>query len=246
MRQYTIPGRLVAAGLALAVAGGCASKSRVADGSGRSVDPKYGVSASQRVIADGRPIPKGGGSYRVGQPYTIGGKRYVPREDPNYDETGIASWYGEDFHGRRTANGEIYDMNAISAAHTVLPMPSYVRVTNLENGRSLVVRVNDRGPFHDDREIDMSARAADLLGFKSKGLARVRVEYLGRADLAGSDDRQLAATLREGRSASFGRSWRWRLFANRDDGLTTGSLGDPAEFDPRDAYITRSESTVSP
>jgi rare lipoprotein A len=223
-------GRLLAAGLLVAFAAGCSSKSRVADNSGGSVDPKYGVSASAHVIADGRPIPKGGGSYRVGQPYTIAGKRYVPREDTDYDETGIASWYGDDFHGRKTANGEIYDMNAISAAHTVLPMPSYVRVTNLENNRSLIVRVNDRGPFHDDREIDLSARAADLLGFRGKGLARVRVEYVGRAALEGSDDRQLAATLREGRTASVRRGW-W-LFAGRDDGLTTGSLGG---FERRDA-----------
>jgi rare lipoprotein A len=237
MRQVRVSGRLVVAGLVLVVAGGCASKSRVAE---RSVDPKYGVTASQRVIADGRPIPKGGGSYRVGQPYTIAGKRYVPREDTSYDETGIASWYGDDFHGRKTANGEIYDMNAISAAHTTLPMPSYVRVTNLQNNRSLIVRVNDRGPFHDDREIDLSSKAAELLGFRDRGLAQVRVEYVGRAAIEGSDDRQLAATLREGRAASLRRGWG--LFASRDEGLTTGSLGASAERDARDDYIRRSEA----
>jgi rare lipoprotein A len=166
-----------------------------------SVDPKYGVSASPRVVSLGEPVPRGGGTYRVGRPYTIAGITYVPEENPRYRAEGIASWYGEDFHGRRTANGEIYDMTALSAAHTTLPMPSYVRVTNLENARSIVVRVNDRGPFHDNRLIDLSARTADVLGFKGKGLARVRVEYVGRADLEGSDDRRLMATLREGAPA---------------------------------------------
>jgi rare lipoprotein A len=241
MRSVCVSSRLLAIGLLATSLAGCSSQSRVSENRGGSVDSRYGVSASARVIADGRPIPKGGGSYRVGQPYTIAGKRYVPREDPNYDETGIASWYGDDFHGRKTANGEIYDMNAISAAHTTLPMPSYVRVTNLETNRSLIVRVNDRGPFHDEREIDLSARAADLLGFKEKGLARVRVEYVGRADLEGSDDRQLAATLKEGRAASLRRGW-W--FASRDDNLMTGSLGASAEFDTRDDYIRRSEGDV--
>ncbi len=167
----------------------------------RTVDPKYGVAASPRVIDDGRPIPKGGGVYRVGNPYTIAGRLYVPGEDPNYRAEGIASWYGSDFHGRRTANGEIYDMHAISAAHPTLPIPSYVRVTNLSNQRSLIVRVNDRGPFKDNRIIDLSAKSAEVLGFRGKGLARVRVEYVGRASLDGSDDRKLLATLRHGHPA---------------------------------------------
>src|SRR5690606_901066 len=114
----------------------------------------------------------------------------------NYRAEGIASWYGSDFHGRRTANGEIYDMHAISAAHPTLPIPSYVRVTNLANRRSLIVRVNDRGPFKDNRVIDLSAKSAEMLGFRGNGLARVRVEYVGRASLDGSDDRRLMATLR--------------------------------------------------
>jgi rare lipoprotein A len=162
----------------------------------RMVDPKYGVAASPRVIEEGQPVPKGGGVYRVGNAYTVAGRTYVPETDPNYRAEGIASWYGRDFHGRRTANGEIYDMDAISAAHPTLPIPSYVRVTNLANRRSLVVRVNDRGPFKDDRVIDLSSKSADLLGFRGNGLARVRVEYVGRASLDGSDDRRLAATLR--------------------------------------------------
>ncbi len=116
------------------------------------------------------------GVYKVGNPYKVRGRWYRPKEDPYYDRTGIASWYGPKFHGHLTANGETFDMNEFSAAHTTLPMPSYVKVTNLENGRSLVVRVNDRGPFVDNRIIDMSRRAAQELGFAMKGTAKVRVE----------------------------------------------------------------------
>ena len=165
------------------------------------LDTKYGVSASERLVEDGEPIPKGGGTYRVGKPYVIGGRTYVPEEDPNYRGEGIASWYGDDFHGRLTANGEIFDMHSISAAHPTLPLPSYVRVTNLANKRSLIVRVNDRGPYADNRIIDLSVKAAQLLDFHERGLAKVRVEYVGRAPLGGSDDRQLIATLREGDAA---------------------------------------------
>jgi rare lipoprotein A len=165
------------------------------------VDPKYGVETSPRVIAEGQPIPKGGGTYRVGKPYTVGGRSYVPEENINYRAEGMASWYGDDFHGRLTANGEIFDMNSISAAHPTLPMPSYVRVTNLANHRSIVVRVNDRGPYHGDRVIDVSVKTAKLLGFYGDGLVRVRVEYVGRAPLEGSDDRKLIATLRNGAPA---------------------------------------------
>ena len=162
------------------------------------VDPKYGVSASARVIEPGQPVPKGGGTYRVGKPYTVSGRVYVPEENINYSEEGMASWYGDDFHGRYTANGEIFDMNSISAAHPTLPMPSYVRVTNLRNRKSIVVRVNDRGPYANNRIIDLSVQTAKLLGFYGHGLAKVRVEYVGRAPIAGSDDRKLMATLRDG------------------------------------------------
>jgi rare lipoprotein A len=166
------------------------------------LDPKYGVSASPRVIEPGQPVPKGGGTYRVGKPYVVGGKTYYPAENKRYRHEGTASWYGDDFHGRLTANGEIYDMDGISAAHPTLPMPSYARVTNLRNGRSLIVRINDRGPFHEGREIDLSSKAAQLLDFRRRGTARVRVEYVGPASLDGSDDRKLMATLREGTPAS--------------------------------------------
>ena len=146
-------------------------------------------------------MPKGGGTYRVGKPYTVAGRVYVPEEDVNYREEGLASWYGDDFHGRLTANGEVFDMASLSAAHPTLPMPCYARVTNLSNGKSLIVRVNDRGPYHGNRVMDVSSRAADLLEFKGNGIARVRVEYVGRAPLEGSDDRQLIATLRTGAPA---------------------------------------------
>ena len=172
----------------------CASSGKFAS----RVDPKYGVSSSPRVVAMGEPVPKGGGTYRVGKPYTVAGRVYVPEEDPSYRAEGMASWYGDDFHGRLTANGEVFDMASLTAAHPTLPIPSYARVTNLSNGKSLIVRVNDRGPYHGNRLIDVSNKAAELLEFKGNGVARVRVEYVARAPLEGSDDRQLVATLRTG------------------------------------------------
>jgi rare lipoprotein A len=126
---------------------------------------------------------------------------YFPQADPNYRAEGLASWYGSDFHGRLTANGEVYDMHSLSAAHPTLPMPSYARVTNIANRRSVIVRINDRGPYHANREIDLSGKAAEVLGFRDHGVARVRVEYVGAAPLEGSDDRVLMATLREGTPA---------------------------------------------
>jgi rare lipoprotein A len=187
-------GVMVLGCLALAA---CSSSSKLTS----RVDPRYGVAASPRVVEPGQPVPKGGGVYRVGKPYMVGGREYVPEENRNYRAEGLASWYGDDFHGRLTANGEIYDMEAISAAHPTMPMPSYARVTNVSTGKSLIVRVNDRGPYHANREIDVSSRAADLLGFKSRGTARVRVEYVGPAPIEGTDDRILMATLRDGQPA---------------------------------------------
>ncbi|MGD0191947.1 MAG: septal ring lytic transglycosylase RlpA family protein [Rhizomicrobium sp.] len=128
-------------------------------------------------------IPPSAGIYKIGNPYQIDGTWYYPREEPDYDETGIASWYGPTFHGKRTANGEVFDSTAVTAAHRTLPMPVNVRVTNLDNGRSIVVRVNDRGPYARGRIIDLSARAAQLLGFYGVGTAKVRVTYVSRAPL---------------------------------------------------------------
>jgi rare lipoprotein A len=128
---------------------------------------------------------QGGGHYKIGNPYQINGIWYYPAENENYDSVGIASWYGPGFHGKETANGEIFDENQISAAHPTLPMPVIARVTNLENGKSVILRINDRGPFAAGREIDLSKKAAEVLGFKEKGTARVRVQYVGRAPLEG-------------------------------------------------------------
>jgi rare lipoprotein A len=152
--------------------------------------------ASQKVVADGQPVPRGGGQYLVGRPYRVAGKTYVPTENPSYTAVGMASWYGAAFHGRRTSNGEIYDMASITAAHPTMPLPSYARVTNLANGYSVIVRVNDRGPFHGGRVMDVSSRTADILDFKGAGTAKIKVEYVGRAPMEGSDDNSLLASLR--------------------------------------------------
>jgi rare lipoprotein A len=163
---------------------------RTVGGVSRSVfsEDDYGVSTSPRVATD--DVPKGGGTFKLGEPYKVAGRWYVPRENPNYDETGVASWYGADFHGRRTANGEVFDANALTAAHPTLPLPCYAEVTNLDNGRTVLVRVNDRGPYVNDRVIDMSYASAKALGYTSQGRARVRVRYAGRAPLNGDDSRE--------------------------------------------------------
>lgn len=148
-----------------------------------SKKPKY----SPRVVKLGQPVPKGGGRYKVGKPYQVAGVWYTPKENPYYDKRGIASWYGEEFHGRRTANGEVFDMYALSAAHPTLPLPSYVEVTNMRNGRRLIVRVNDRGPYKHDRVIDLSKKVSQLLGFYRQGTAPVRVRYIGRAPIDGNN-----------------------------------------------------------
>jgi len=129
--------------------------------------------------------PPNHGTYKVGVPYEINGTWYYPKEDPSYDETGVASWYGPNFYEKATANGETYHAGDLTAAHRTLPMPVNVRVTNLDNGKSLVVRVNDRGPFAKGRIIDLSEHAAELLGYKTAGTARVRVQFVSRADLEG-------------------------------------------------------------
>jgi len=139
-------------------------------------ETEFLIHSAKRVT--GAIEPPAQPTYKVGQPYQIQGIWYYPAEDYDYDETGIASWYGAQFHGRKTANGEVYDMNTLTAAHRTLPMPSYVRVTNLENGRSLILKVNDRGPFARGRVLDVSRRGAQLLGFHNDGTARVRVQIM--------------------------------------------------------------------
>ena len=148
--------------------------------------------------------PAGFGQRLVGRPYSVAGKHYVPRPmRPGTTLTGNASWYGSAFHGRRTANGEVYDMRALSAAHPTMPLPSYARVTNTRNGHSVIVRVNDRGPFHAGRVLDVSQKVAEVLAFRNAGTGQVKVDYLGPASLTGSDDALLLASLRtDGRPAT--------------------------------------------
>ncbi len=185
-------------------------------------DADLGVAASPRLTSSDS-VPKGGGVYKVGKPYQVAGRWYVPREVERYDQSGIASWYGAAFHGRRTANGEIYDMNALTAGHPTLPLPSYAYVTNLDNGRTILVRINDRGPYVANRLIDLSRRSAAELGYKRHGLARVRVRYAGRAPLNGND-------LAERRHLAQQPWYRGNVNVARVEtsDISTGTIADPA------------------
>ena len=165
------------------------------------------------------PPSGAGGRYKVGAPYQIKGLLFTPRDEPGYDRQGIASWYGPDFHGRKTANGEVYDMNALTAAHPTLPIPSYAQVTNLATGRTLLVRINDRGPYAHDRIIDMSRQSARLLGFHDQGTTRVRVAYVGPAPLDGNEAREQRFLAAQG--------WYRRAYA------LGGAGGDAAAMKPR-------------
>src|SRR5579883_2008333 len=169
MRNFRRGALLLTTALAGAALAGCA-------------ETTFAVNAAKEATASSN---RQQGIYKIGEPYQINGVWYHPAEDYNYDETGIASYYGGEqtgvnFHGRLTAHGEVYDMNSLTAAHRTLPMPCLVRVTNLENGRAIVVRVNDRGPYARGRIIDMSRRAAQLLGYEGVGTARVRVQILAQ------------------------------------------------------------------
>ena len=198
---------LLLLGVGAAVLAGCAQQPEKKKRSKEYFPSSIYGRASDRVVEEGEPVPRGGGQYLVGRPYTIAGKTYVPTERPSQSQTGMASYYGGAFHGRRTANGEVYDMNSVSAAHPTMPLPSYVRVTNTRNGRSIIVRVNDRGPFHSTRVMDVSARVAEALDFKRFGTAPIKIDYIGKAGLAGSDDAKLMATLRtDGKPATLNGS----------------------------------------
>jgi rare lipoprotein A len=155
---------------------------------------EFGVAVSPRVTRTKFP-PRGGGRYLGQKPYVVAGVTYKPVEGPGYLARGKASWYGHDFHGRRTANGEIFGAFYLTAASPVLPIPSYARVTNLENGRSILVRVNDRGPYLKGRVIDLSYEAASILDYVNKGSAQVEVRYVGPAPLGGDDTRMLRASV---------------------------------------------------
>lgn len=173
------------------IAAGCSSS--------KKKDPFAGIGSPYYSKAG--PLPKGGGRYHVGKPYEVAGVWFTPKEQPGYDKVGVASWYGPQFHRRMTSNGEWFDMNELTAAHATLPLPSYAKVTNLQNGRSVVVRVNDRGPFVDTRVIDMSRRSAEVLGFKPQGMTKVRVQYIGPAPL-NDQGQHLAAMNRELRNGT--------------------------------------------
>lgn len=179
---------LVVAGLGLVAC----SETKIAVHAAKKISRE--IAAEPEAPASEPAATAASGTVKIGRPYEVAGVWYYPKADPGYDETGIASWYGAPFHGRLTANGERYDMNALSAAHKTLPLPSLVRVTNLQNGRSLKIRVNDRGPFVHGRIIDVSRRAAQLLGFQRAGTARVRVEAAGQlvAKAATSEEERTA------------------------------------------------------
>lgn len=176
-------------------------------------ESEYGVKASPRVTFSKTNVRRGGGRDQLGKPYQVRGKWYYPKEDKRYAKVGSASWYGDAFHGRLTANGEVYDTTHLTAAHPTMPLPSYARVTNLKNGSSVIVRVNDRGPYHDGRIIDLSQRAAEMLDYTRTGTANVKVEYVGRAPLDGQDDQYLMASYRPGNRAP-----------DPSDGLPTGVM----------------------
>jgi rare lipoprotein A len=206
----------------------------------------YGA-ASQKVVEDGEPVPRGGGRYLVGKPYMIAGRVYTPTEVAmNASQTGKASWYGAAFHGRRTSNGEVYDMRSLTAAHPTWPLPSYVRVTNTGNGRSMIVRLNDRGPFHAGRIMDVSSRVADALDFKRMGTANLKIDYVGKAGLAGSDDQLLMASLRtDGRPAVLDGAQPTMIAAAEPERKSTRPEGPSwSFFQPESAPAATQETTT--
>ncbi|KWT66761.1 Rare lipoprotein A precursor [Hyphomicrobium sulfonivorans] len=238
---------VTACAAALAACSGSSGVSPVTTGSLGSAkvgttESELGVAASPRLVNSGT-VPKGGGVYKVGKPYQVAGRWYYPKEEPNYDRSGTASWYGAAFHGRKTSNGEIYDMHALTAGHPTLPMPSYAYVTNLQNNRTILVRINDRGPYAKDRMIDLSMRSAEALGFRQKGLAKVRVRYAGRAPLNGDDTRE--------RQFLMAQAWSGGINIAQSataGSITTASLGGPASSNStsgRTAVATAATSVMA-
>ncbi|MGN6548909.1 MAG: septal ring lytic transglycosylase RlpA family protein [Pararhizobium sp.] len=205
----------------------------------------YGVDASPRVTTE-KTVRPGGGRYQLGDAYKIAGRWYMPKKNKSYDKVGLASWYGPNFHGRLTANGEIYNEYGLTAAHPTLPLPSYARVTNEVNGDSVIVRINDRGPFASNRIIDLSAEAAGLLHMKRAGVAKVRVQFVGMAPLEGDDNSFLMASYHpgDGEPATDTGASGTLLAMNEAPapdasagtaslpGVTTASAGEPAQGVP--------------
>ena len=194
---------------------GCASK---------GTPELSGLSPQAQAIV----IKNYGGVYKIGNPYKIMGKWYYPKEDYSYSEVGMASWYGEDFHAKRTANGETYDMNTLTAAHRTLPLPSIVRVTNLENGRSLVLRVNDRGPYAIERIIDISKRGAQLLGYQTKGITKVRVDILA------DESKALKAALLGQKVPDISKIPVMKTSSSEENSLNTAFYVQAASFSQKD------------
>jgi rare lipoprotein A len=180
---------LLTVGLTLA---GCSSEKPKRSA---KLDPFAGI-GSPYYKGKGK-IPFAGGHYQLGQPYQVAGRWFTPHEQPGYDKTGLSSWYGEAFHRRQTSNGEWFDMATLTAAHPTLPLPSYAKVTNLENGRTVIVRINDRGPFVDTRVLDVSKRVAEILGYKQQGIGKIRVQYIGPAPLNDKKGNHILAMNRE-------------------------------------------------
>ena len=218
-----------------------------------ALEPAFSVSSNDEET------DKDAGQQVIGKPYKVGGRWYHPKEDEEYDKSGLASWYGSKFHGRRTASGEAFDQNALTAAHPTLPLPSYVRVTVEKTGKSTVVRVNDRGPFTSGRIIDVSKAAAEELGFRRAGHAKVRVEYIGPAPAAGGDKETRIAAAQDGKKPSkSGRGFfgfgKKDEDAGEDDGRNikvrlASSAPEPRKSDPlpgvAQRYIRQPEPEVS-
>jgi rare lipoprotein A len=219
-----------------AVLAGCSSSSNKK----ASLDPFAGKGSP--YYKGSGPIPWGGGRYHVGKPYQVAGRWFTPKEQPNYDKSGTASWYGEAFNRRKTSNGEWFDMTRMTAAHPTLPLPSYVKVTNLENGREAIVRVNDRGPFVGTRVIDMSKRSAEVLGFKNQGKASVRVQYIGPAPLDDNGSHLVAMNQELGRGTSMRRMI---AAADRSRGKAPAPAVMVAEAKPAKKAVTPSVQTVA-
>jgi len=180
---------------------------------------------------------KSQGNFKVGNPYKVAGKWYRPVESYTHEESGIASWYGPNFHGKPTANGEVFDQNELTAAHRTLQLPSLIRVTNLENGRSLVLRVNDRGPFSRGRVLDVSKRGAELLGFKNQGTARVKIQVLSQ------ESRAIAEAARRGEDTSgIEVAMNERVMSGRMPAPPTGQ----APMEPKTGYQTASTTSGAP
>lgn len=224
---------LLAIGLALA---GCSSKPEKK----AALDPFAGT-GSPRWTGKGAP-PWGGGRNHVGKPYQVAGRWFTPKVQPDYDKEGPASWYGEAFNHRQTSNGEWFDMTRLTAAHPTLPLPSYAKVTNLDNGKEVIVRINDRGPFVGPRIIDLSKRTAEVLDFKTRGKAQVRVQYIGPAPLSDNGKHLVAMNHELNRGTSLNR-----MIATADRRRGGSSLPDVmvAEAKPKKKKILAEIETIA-